>query len=202
MTVSANKKQLIDLIRHDLISNKESLKGKLVITGSNPIPVEINSGVIVRREDMNITHVEADTMLIHHIIYANVANVLVVADDTDVFILFCLFVFDGSIASSVKMVSPIKGRSMIDINESVEQNKSVMKNLLAAHAIAGCDTVATYHGIGKNVALKMLQSHEINLDAVRDMNSALSDVMGQSVKYLLYCSTEVRIKVWKQKAVR
>ena len=44
------------------------------------------------------------------------------------------------------MISPIQNRTMIDVSESVQQNKDVMKNILAAHGLAGCDTVAAYYG--------------------------------------------------------
>ena len=91
------------------------------------------------------------------------ANVLVVADDTDV------FVFNGDITGHVMMVSPIRGRSVIDINESVDKNRAIMGDLLAAHGLTGCDKVATYHGIGKGVALKVLRSETLPLSKVGDM---------------------------------
>ena len=48
------------------------------------------------------------------------------------------------------------GQTMIDINKSVDSNHRVMDNLLVADGLTGCDTVATYHGIGKGIALKVL----------------------------------------------
>ena len=38
-----------------------------------------------------------------------------------------------------------------------------MGDLLAAYGLTGCDTVATYHGIGKGVALKVLRSETLSL---------------------------------------
>ena len=109
LTVSCNKKQLIDLILTELIYHKDMLNGKLVITGNDPVPIQINQGVVSRRNDMIITHEEADTMIIQQVASVGAANVLVVADDRDVFVLLCHFVFNGEITGHVMMVSPIRG---------------------------------------------------------------------------------------------
>ena len=154
LTVSSNKKQLIDLILTELIHHKDMLNGKLVITGNDPVPFQINQGVVSRRDDMTITHEEADTMIIQQVASVGAANVLVVADDTDVFVLLCRFVFNGDITGHVMMVSPIRGRTVIDINESVDKNRAIMGDMLAAHGLTGCDTVATYHCIEHRLALK------------------------------------------------
>ena len=85
-------------------------------------------------------------MIIQQVASVGAANVLVVADDTDVFVLLCHFVFNGDITGHVMMVSPIRGRTVIDINENVDKNRAIIGDLLAAHGLTGCDTVATYHG--------------------------------------------------------
>ena len=144
LTVSSNK--LIDLILTELIYHKDMLNGKLVIIGNDPVPIQINQGVVSRRDDMTITYEEADTMIIQQVASVGAANVLVVADDTGVFVLLCHFVFNGDITGHVMMVSPIRGRTVIDINENVDKNRAIMGDLLAAHGLTGCDTVATYHG--------------------------------------------------------
>ena len=82
--MSRNKKQLLDLISEDFISHNR----KLVITGNDPVPVQIEQGVVSRREDMAIMHEEEDTMLIQPVAYVSAVNILVIADDTNVFVLF------------------------------------------------------------------------------------------------------------------
>ena len=57
-------------------------KHKLVLTGSDPVPVEINSGVIIKRQDMQTTQEEADTMIAQQVAEVKAKKVLVVADDT------------------------------------------------------------------------------------------------------------------------
>ena len=185
------------------------LNGKLVITGNGPVPIQINQGVVSRRDDMTITHEEADTMIIQQVASVGAANVLVVADDTDVFVLQCHFVFNGDITGHV-MVSPIRGRTVIDINESIDKNRAIMGDLLAAHDLTGCDTVATYHGIVKGVALKGLRSKTLSLSKVGNMTLSVEEALEQSTAFMLSCYghpecsslTDARQKIWSRKVSR
>ena len=83
-----------------------------------------------------------------------------VADDTDIFIILLHFCCQGDISAStsVLMVSPIRSRAVIDINATVDLHRDIIPYLLAAHGLTGCDTVATYFGIGKAAALRVLTS--------------------------------------------
>ena len=181
-----------------------------MITGNDPVPIQINQGVMSRRDDMTITHEEADTMIIQQVASVGAANVLVVADDTDVFVLLCHFVFNGDITGHAMMVSPIRGRTVIDINESVDKNRAMMGDLLAAHGLTGCDTVATYHGIGKGVALKVLRSETLSLSKVGNMTLSVEEALEQSTSFMLSCYghpecsslTESRQKIWSRKVSR
>ena len=186
------------------------LNGKLVITGNDPIPIQINQGVVSRRDDMTITHEEADTMIIQQVAYVGAANVLVVADGADVFVLLCHFVLNGDITWHVRMVSTIRGRTVIDINESVDKNRAIMGDMLAAHGLTGCDTVATYHGIGKCVALKVLRSETLSPSKVGDMTLSVEEAHEQSTSFMLFCYghpecsslNDVRQKIWSRKVSR
>ena len=95
--------------------------------------------------------------------------------------------FHSDINGHVMMVSPMKGRAVIDINATGDKHHVVMNNLLAAHGITGCDTVTPYFGIGKNVALKTLKSNMHTLDKVGDMNSSLPDAIQEAMKFMLSC---------------
>ena len=67
------------------------------------------------------------------------------------------------------MISPIRRRTVIDMNESVDGTRAIMGGLLAVRGLTGCDTVATYHGIRKSVALKVLRSGRLSLSEVGDI---------------------------------
>ena len=75
------------------------------------------------------------------------------------------------------MVSPIRGRTVIDINESVDKNCAIMGDLLASHGLTGCNPVATYHGIGKGVALKVPRSETLSLSKVGDMTLSVEEAL-------------------------
>ena len=104
----------------------------------------------------------------------------------------------------------VKVRTLIDINHTVDQNKDVMENLLAAHGVTGCDTVATYFGIGKGLALKVLRSKVHSLNHVGNISSSLEDAIHQSKHFILSCYghsdcktlTEARQTIWSKKVSR
>ena len=112
---------------------------------------------------MAIMHKEVDTVLIQQVTSVGAANVLVVADITAVFVLLCHFVFNGDITDDD---FPIRGRTVIDINASTDKNRAIMDDMSVVHGLSGCDTVATYHGIEKGVALKLLRSDKLSISNV------------------------------------
>ena len=69
------------------------------------------------------------------------AAVSVISDDTDVLVLLMHFYKMKNINKSIYMDSHLAERSAIDIKHSVESSENLV--LLPAHALSGCDTVAT-----------------------------------------------------------
>ena len=151
-------------------------------------------------------------MIVQQVADVKPKKALVVADDTDVFALLLHFCCKEDIqaSTSVLMVSPIHGRSMIDINATVTQHRDIIPNLLAAHGLTGCDTVAPYFGIGKSVALNVLRSGVHSLSSIGDTNCTPSDIMNQATQCILACygqtkcmtMTEARQKMWAKKVSR
>ena len=56
----------------------------------------------------------------------------------------------------------------------MEKHSQIIPDLLAAHGLTGCDTVATYNGIGKGIALKMLKSGKHNLNVLGNIAADVS----------------------------
>ena len=81
---------------------------------------------------------------------------VVIADDTDVFVLLLYFCHTRALLFPTFMTSPVQGRTMIDIEAKVTKHSSIISNLLAALGLTGFDTVATCYGIGKGVSLNVL----------------------------------------------
>ena len=116
-------------------------------------------------------------------------KVLVVADNTDICVLLLHVCCEGDIPAStpVLMVSPIRGRVLIDINGTVDMYRDIIPDLLAAHGLTGCDTVATYFGIGKAAVLRVLPSGVHALTYVGDKSRILSEVTAQATQFILAC---------------
>ena len=81
---------------------------------------------------------------------------VVIADDSYIFVLLCHFVFHRDITGKVYMDTPKKERELMDKNASVEKHHTIMPDFLAAHALTECDTVAPHHGIGKLTVFRVL----------------------------------------------
>ena len=84
-------------------------------------------------------------MIVQQVADVKAKKVLVVADDTDIYVLLLHLCCQGDIPASTSalMVSPIRGRVVIDINATVDLYRDIIPDLLAAHLLIGCDTVAT-----------------------------------------------------------
>ncbi|KAG1656584.1 hypothetical protein GQR58_023837 [Nymphon striatum] len=171
------------------------------------VPVEIANGRVCMRVDMTTTQEESDTLIIQQVAHVTDSTVLVVADDTDIFILLLYFCHSGDISSKVLMVSPVQGRAVLDINAAVEVHKLIIPDLLAAHGLTECDTVASCYGIGKGVALKVMRSNEHKLNYLGNTDVDLTDVVEQATHFMIACYgqsgsssfTEARTKLWSCK---
>ena len=84
--------------------------------------------------------------------------VLLVCDDTDVFVLGVHYIHAKAIPVQVYMESPKKERRILDLNMTVRDNMGIIPGLLGAYVLTGCDTVAAYYGIGKGTTLKVLRA--------------------------------------------
>ena len=106
LSVIRNKVQLIDLICEDMAFHKDDIsKHKLVLTASDGVSVEINMGVIIKRQDMKTKKEEADTMVVQRVGEVKAKKVLVVADDTDIIIyLFFCFTY---VANEIFQLQPL-----------------------------------------------------------------------------------------------
>lgn len=210
LTGTKKKVQLIDLICEDLVNHSDEFQHhKLVVTGRIPTPVEIHKGFSTVRNDMENTQEEVDTIILHQLSVVNPHSAIVIADDTDIFVLLVHFYFHGKIPE-VYMVSPVHGRAAVDIMAVVEKHSSVVPDLLCAHGLTGCDTVGTYHGLGKGVALKVIRTGKYPLMFLGEVDKSLTDISPECTAFILACYnqsaccslTEARHKIWSSKVSR
>ena len=81
-----------------------------------------------------------------------------------------------------------------------------MTNLLPAHAISGCDTVACYLGIGKGRVIKHLKEG-CDLSAIGNVDAPLQQVIDQATRFISACygtkdskyMSHTRLLVWGKK---
>ena len=124
---------------------------KLTVPGTDPTPLEIFNSKVIPKEQFRTTQEEADTIIVQQLIIAAPQKAIVVADDTDIFVLLLHFCHTGEIRSKTYMQRTDKGSSskVMDIAATLANHKPIIPNLLAAHGLTGCDTVASYFGLGK-----------------------------------------------------
>jgi len=131
-------------------------------------------------------------------------TIVIVADDTDVFVLLLYHYMKESLTSPMFMSSPVQRRSLIDIKGTVQIHQSIIPDLPAAHALSGCDTVATYFGIGKGTVLKNLIAAPNSLLQL----GCLNDVIDQSTQFIGACygnrvkekkMSDIRYRIWATK---
>ena len=96
---------------------------------------------------MQTNHEEADNMLAHQmVVVASEENkgVSVITDNTDVFVLLFHHYVKQKLTWVVIMESPIKDRVKIDIKATAIERRTIIPDILAAHALSGCYTTACF----------------------------------------------------------
>ena len=117
----------------------QGCKSKLIITGQDDTPIEISScGTIIRREDLNTKHEEADVIVAAQAIYAaevESKKVVVVADDTDIilYVLLLHHYMKRNLDMPMIMQTTRKATASVDIKATVEYLQDIIPDLLAAH---------------------------------------------------------------------
>ena len=80
---------------------------------------------------------------------------------------------------SLTMESTGSERTLINIGACVESHKGIIPELLGAHALTGCDTVAQCFGIGKATAMKILKSGHF-LQSLGEVHIGMEDIRQNS----------------------
>ena len=212
LTVSSNKVQLIKLICIYLRDHADMLPqngNSLVITGPDPTPVQICDEQVIQRIDLRTTHEEADVVIIQQVLYLasiGIKNIRVVADDTDIFVLLLFYYATRQLTCNVVMAGTRQGRTTIDIKATVNNNRDIIPDLLAAHVLSGCDTVAYLWGVGKVTVLKVLSSGK-HLTKLGQLPVEMADVIDEATHFVAACysspdsadMTALRYSVWSTK---
>ena len=108
----------------------------------------------------------------------------------------------------VTLVSTKENSESIDIADTCEKYSAIITDILAAHALSGCDTTAKYQGIGKVTGYKVLTSLHCSLSLLGKIDANFQDVFDQCSNFIAECYgfkkfegrvSELRYNVWKKK---
>ena len=75
----------------------------MTATRKDPVLLQIFNGHVSRCENARTTQEEGDTIIIHHLVMSAPTETIIVADDTNIFVLLLHFTFTGDIKSQVYM---------------------------------------------------------------------------------------------------
>ena len=159
-----HKKQLIRILCEELTEDRlfhlrSTGDHKLVVTGEDTCPIEVQNEEKKIRYDLETYQEEADIIIVQQVLkcVGEAQSISVISDDTDVFVLLLHHYQMAGLEVPLTMESPSKERAILDIKLTQAKHKEIVTNLLPAHAISGCDTVACYLGIGKGRVVKHLK---------------------------------------------
>ena len=107
-------------------------------------------GVLIQRRDLKTSHEEADVIIPQQVV--SIANqefnsISVICDDTDVFLLLTYYYTHSNLKCNLLMEGTSPKRAVIDIAATAKAHAGIVPQLLAAHALPECDTVAYMWGI-------------------------------------------------------
>lgn len=171
----------------------------MVVTGENSCPLEVRNEESKTRYDLETHQEEADVIIVQQVLHCvgEVRQIAVVSDDTDVFVLLLHHYQMAGVEVPLTMESPSKERAILNIKVTQAKHRDIVKNLLPAHALSGCDTMACYFDTGKGTVIKILKAGY----------APLPEVIAQATCFISACYgmkesqniSHTRLLVWGKK---
>ena len=141
---------------------------------------------LIGDEQCKFDHEEAYVNIIAYMleqIDKGIKHIQITTDGTDIFVLPVYFLHKYSLKADIVMKKN-NGR-FIDINSSVKSLGTKCLDLLALHAVSGCDSVSFPYGKGKVTSLNVLmQSKKLFFNATGDIDSNRNDIFRQGKHFL------------------
>ena len=112
---------------------------------------KVFKGIAINRNDFKSFYEEADVIIVQQMLELatngiNFINIL--CDDTDVFALLLYYYVHCHFTCTLTMECTSSNRMLVDIAATSKKHGHIISQLLAGHAISGCDTVGQLYGIG------------------------------------------------------
>lgn len=143
-----------------------------------------------------------------HLACRGTSSIRVIADDTDVFVLLLHFYRVKQLTCELVMVATSPGRTSVDIKATVEKHGHTIEDLLPAHVLSGCDTVAALWSVGKGTVLKTVKEGMKRLDKLGEVSESFETIRLQATAFVASCyghpscesnTTALRYEVWLKK---
>ncbi len=130
------------------------------------------------------SHEEADVTLITYLLnlYHDKRHIQILADDTDIFVLLVYFYWLVRPSAHVTM-RKYDGK-VIDIKETAIKLGDKCLDLLAMHALSGCDTVSYPFEKGKLTAINLLLKSKLQLHAFVDPNTEVEEWLAEGIGFI------------------
>ena len=186
LKVTKNKEHVIELTVYKIKINIVKIRIKITVTGKDPIPFKVINGCIEEPIDLKTNQEESNTILIHQVAAMGPGKVVVISDDTDVFVLPLHYISTGDIKVNVLMqLTSADSDKVMDITATYHKYISFTPNTLAAHTLSGCDTVDSCYVIGKPTVIKALKNNTMSFPSIGELNSSVQLTEGANL--LLSC---------------
>lgn len=187
LTLTENKQQIISTICKQLQekgkTHKATAKHRLLIILLDPLQYQWKSLRGYHREkNLKTTHKEADVIIPRQLVDAATQGskcIKVICNDTDVFILLIHYYQKCSLTCTLLMESTSTGAT-------AKQHADITCQLLAAHALTGCDTVGFMWGIGQAKAVIVLSSG-YKLLKIDNPDMAMDEVLQEATHFAARC---------------
>ncbi len=171
IALGQNKADLAEYLSTELIQRADTLTDggcEVVAGGGFPNPDNARSNIRDVKH-LSVNHEEADTRMIVHAMDAvklGYKRLLVMCRDTDVLLLLLYHL--GALSVETWMISgTAKQRKCFPVHEIASHlDPAVIHNILGFHALTGCDTTSSFHGIGKMSCWKKYSECPELLEAV------------------------------------
>lgn len=128
----------------------------------------------------------------------------------DMFILLIHFYLQEALTCPVKMKATSRDGKCIDITiATASKHKNIVRQLLAAHTLSECDTVAQLCGIRKSKMMKALQGNH-NPSELENIDVALANFIQECAEFIAACYRQIeatsmndlQYKMWKKKTAK
>jgi predicted aminopeptidase len=104
-------------------------------------------------------------------------------------VLIAHFYQQYQLSASLVMEPASPERTSVNIGDTVSKHYYIIQQLLAAHALTGCDTVRCYFGVGKVKSVKVMQAGH-KLDSIGQPESEQAIVIREETKFIAACYGE------------